>query len=117
MDSGKHQGAFLFGVIVGAIAGALAALLMAPKSGHQLRHELKDQAGGVQQLISDATTTMRDRSEGMVGTTLDKVTRLAQREHEGDQQVAETTKPVVQPAASVVPEAIPLDIDEPKTES
>ena len=116
MDSGKHRGAFVFGVIVGALAGALAALLMTPKSGQQLRHELKDQAGGVQQLISDATTTMRDRSEGVVGSTLDKVTRLAQREHDSDLQVAETTKPVPPPAAGVVPEFVAAEAEDSKTE-
>ncbi len=107
MDSGNHLGAFLFGVVIGAIGGALAALFMAPKPGHQLRHEFKDQAGGVQQLISDTKSSVRDRSEGLVGTYVDKVTRMVQHEDEEDGHVVEVTKSVDPPSVSAVPEAEP----------
>lgn len=116
MDSAKHQGAFFFGLIIGAIAGALVALLMAPKSGSQLRHELKDQAGGVQQLFTDANSTARDRTEGIVGTYVDKISRMAQRPQEGDKQVAETTKPSEPKAAEVVAEAASENTEETKAE-
>lgn len=116
MDSGKHQSAFFFGLVIGAIAGALAALFMAPKSGRQIRHDLKDQAGGVQQLISDATTSMRDRSEGLVGTYVDKMSRMTQRGHEPDGHVAETTPSGETTAASATPDAVPAAHEEAKTE-
>lgn len=118
MDSAKHQGAFFFGLIIGAIAGALVALLMTPKSGSQLRHELKDQAGGIQQLFSDVNSTARDRTEGIVGTYVDKVSRMAQRSGERDTQVGETTKPSEPEAADAgaAAEAVAENTEETKTE-
>ncbi len=110
------MGAFLFGVVIGAIGGALAALFMAPKSGHQLRHEFKDQAGGVQQLISDTKSSVRDRSEGLVGTYVDKVTRMVQHEDEDDSQVEAATKPVDSPSVGAVPQTEPSVAEGPKSE-
>ncbi len=114
MESGEHQGAFFFGLIIGAIAGALAALLLAPKPGHQMRHELKDQVGGVQQLITDTTTNVRDRSEGVMGTYVDKAMRISQRRHDHEDVVVAVETPAGT-AAAVVPEP-PTVVDGPKEE-
>jgi gas vesicle protein len=117
MDAGKHQGAFVFGAILGAIGGALAALLMTPKSGPQLRHELKDQAGGVQQLISDRTATVRDRSEGMVGSYVDKVSRMTQREHEADRHVTQSSATTQETPVVAMPQPDPMMQQEPRQTS
>jgi len=101
MEADGHQGAFFFGVILGAIAGALAALLMTPKSGPELREELMGQAGGVQQRVSDVTSTAVERSEGIVGSYVGKVSQMARRE--SDVQVSETTMPTAPAAAEVAP--------------
>ncbi len=103
MESDGHQGAFFFGVILGAIAGALAALLVTPKSGPELREELLGQAGDMQQRVTEATATARERSEGIVGTYVDKVSQIAHRESDNDVQMGEMTRPAAPAAAEVVP--------------
>lgn len=40
-------GSFLNGFIIGALAGAAIALLMAPKSGQELRDELKHEVDDI----------------------------------------------------------------------
>jgi gas vesicle protein len=40
-------GSFLNGFVLGALAGAAIALLMAPKSGEQLRDELKHEVDDI----------------------------------------------------------------------
>ncbi len=104
----SHQGAFFFGMVIGVVAGAVAALFMTPKSGSQIRHQLKDQAGGVQQLVTDVTSNVRDRSEGIVGGAVDKVTRIAQRDHHDE--VIVVAEDVPSPAERVVVEpSVPVD--------
>jgi gas vesicle protein len=114
---GGHQGAFIFGMILGAIAGGLAALFMTPKSGKEIRHELKDQAGGVQQLVTDVTSNVRGRSEGILGGAVDPVTRLAQRDGAGADEVVVVTDSEQTTMRGTVesPAVIVEDIDEEST--
>lgn len=79
MFAENHRGAFIFGMLVGMVAGALVALFATPKSGPQLREGFKQQAGGVGQKVTGVSTTMRGRSEDLVGGAVDRVTRLANR--------------------------------------
>ncbi len=106
MESDGHQGAFFFGVILGAIAGALAALLMTPKSGPELREELIGQAGDMQQRVTDVTATARERSEGIVGTYVDKVSQMAHRDGDNDVQVSESTRTAAPAASEVAPNPV-----------
>ncbi|MGA7670806.1 MAG: YtxH domain-containing protein [Nitrolancea sp.] len=116
MESDGHQGAFFFGVILGAIAGALAALLVTPKSGPELREELMGQAGDMQQRVTEVTATARERSEGIVGTYVDKVSQIARRESDTDVQVDETTRTAAPAAAEVAPDPVTGETDAPKSE-
>ncbi len=109
----SHQGAFFFGMVIGIIAGAVAALFTTPKSGPQIRHQLKDQAGGVQQLVTDATSSMRDRSGGVVGGTVDRVSRIARRDHQDE--VVVVAEEVPAPMERVTVET-PAQFDEPDEE-
>ncbi|AET60108.1 Gas vesicle protein [Paenibacillus terrae HPL-003] len=45
----EYHKSFIRGAVAGSIAGSLAALLFAPKSGRDLRQDIKDQA----RLVSD----------------------------------------------------------------
>jgi gas vesicle protein len=110
MGETNHRGAFIFGVIVGATGGALSALMMTPKSGQQIREQIKGQTGGVQERLSTATTGVRDRTagvqerlttatsgvreraDGVIGASKDKVTQIKQRGHESDDNVVELTR-------------------------
>ncbi len=116
MESDGHQGAFFFGVILGAIAGALAALLVTPKSGPELREELMGQAGDMQQRVNDMTATARERSGGIVGSYVDKVSQIAHRESDNDVQVGETTRTVAPATAEVAPNPATGAGDVPKSE-
>jgi gas vesicle protein len=40
-ENGNGRGGFLGGFLIGSVLGALAGLLFAPKSGKELRSELK----------------------------------------------------------------------------
>jgi len=42
-ENGNGRGGFLGGFLIGSVLGALAGLLFAPKSGKELRSELKQQ--------------------------------------------------------------------------
>jgi gas vesicle protein len=93
MGETNHRGAFIFGVIVGAAGGALSALVMTPKSGQQIREQIKGQTDGVQQRLSTATTGVRDRADGVIGASIDKVTQITQRGRDSEDNVVEITKP------------------------
>ena len=50
-ENGNHCGSFLRGFLIGSFFGALAGLLFAPKSGKELRSELKEKG---EQAFDDA---------------------------------------------------------------
>jgi len=45
----KKNNSFILSFILGAVAGSIAALLFTPKSGRQMRKDIRDQAGDVYQ--------------------------------------------------------------------
>ncbi len=123
-DSG-HRGAFVFGLILGAAGGALSALLMTPKSGPEIREQIKGQTGPVQERLSSATsgvlertsdmqdrlTTatsgMRERADDVIGASKEKVTQMAQRGQEATDEVVETVKPNASSSVPREPHASP----------
>jgi gas vesicle protein len=108
-DSG-HRGAFVVGVLVGAVGGALSALLMTPKSGQDIREQIKGQTAPVQDRLSSATSTVRERTAGVqdrlttatsgvleraddvIDASKGKVTQLTQRGQETEDQVVPSSK-------------------------
>jgi len=65
-----HKPTNLLGVaIVAAMAGALAALLFAPKSGSELRSDIKDKAKRTKDIAEDKMDIAKDK----VGTAKDEV--------------------------------------------
>ena len=123
MGETNHRGAFIFGLIVGAAGGALSTLFMTPKSGAQIREQIKGQTEGVQQRLTTATsgvleraddvqqrlatatTGVRDRADDVIGASMGKVTQFTQRGHDIDDDVVEMAKPV-SPAAGQAPTPI-----------
>lgn len=57
---------FLIGALVGGVAGALTALLLAPKSGAELRKDIKDTSSDMYGKVSGYLHQI----EGEVGTTV-----------------------------------------------
>jgi len=41
MEANKHDGNLLKGILIGSLAGALAGIVFAPKSGRELRSDIK----------------------------------------------------------------------------
>jgi gas vesicle protein len=109
-DSG-HRGAFVFGLILGAAGGALGALLMTPKSGQEIREQIKGQTGPVQERLSTATSGMRERADDVIGASKDKVTQMAQRGQYATDQVVDTSKPNAAQATPPEPHAPPRASD------
>jgi len=52
-DSGFGLGAWLFGFFIGAIGGVTVGLLVAPKSGKELRGDLKENARAIPERASE----------------------------------------------------------------
>lgn len=125
MSESSHRGAFVFGLILGAAGGALSALLMTPKSGPEIREQIKGQTGPVQERLSSATsgvlertsdiqdrlTTatsgMRERADDVIGASKEKVTQMAQRGQEATDAVVETAESNASGSAPSEPYAPP----------
>lgn len=52
-DSGFGLGSWLVGLFIGALGGATVALLTAPKSGKEMRSDLKDGAAALPERVSE----------------------------------------------------------------
>jgi gas vesicle protein len=129
MSDSSHRGAFVFGLILGAASGALAALLMTPKSGQEIREQIKGQTSPVQERLSSATSGMRDRTSGMqdrlttatsgvreradgvIGASKEKVAQMAQRGQDATDQVVNTDKSDAAQATAPEPHATPQSSD------
>ena len=85
-NGGLAKGLFI-GFLVGGIAGAVAALLYAPKSGKELRGDIKRKTGEIKDDVSEylrsagsRTTEMvnrgKHRTEEMVASTREKAEHL-----------------------------------------
>jgi gas vesicle protein len=60
----KPQCHFLTGLLIGSVLGALAGILFAPKSGKELRSDIKDKGSKVlkdgREIYSDASTRVKE---------------------------------------------------------
>lgn len=59
---------FLLGVVVGGIIGAATALLLAPKSGSELRADLRETAGTVTARTQEIAHQVGERSQQIART-------------------------------------------------
>ncbi|MGZ3749441.1 MAG: YtxH domain-containing protein, partial [Pseudobdellovibrionaceae bacterium] len=59
-ENEKHCGDFLKGFVIGGVLGALAGIFLAPKSGKELRSDLKEKGSEVlkdsKEIYADANT-------------------------------------------------------------
>ena len=60
MSDGKHR--FAIGALIGFVAGAVTALLMAPKSGKELRSDLKNNVSSLYNGAKDVVRTVRKQA-------------------------------------------------------
>jgi gas vesicle protein len=60
----KPQGHFFAGFLIGGILGALAGIFFAPKSGKELRSDIKEKGSGVlkdgKEIYADASTRAKE---------------------------------------------------------
>ena len=79
-------------MIFGAFIGAAVALLMAPKSGTELRHDLREGASRMGERISetsqDVVESMRDKVS-QIGREAEKMTDKAEKMGDKAQRTAE----------------------------
>lgn len=68
-DEGRHDFAFIAGVIVGAITGALATLALTPLSGPETREKLREHAGDL--------APVRERAAKVAGAAQQRVASVA----------------------------------------
>ena len=102
MAGDRHEGAFVFGVVLGAAASAVATLLLTPRSGDSVRAELTQRGRALQELALGLTSQAQERSRDLVDQGRE---RLGLTE-EADLPVpaAEAMPvPVAEPAAAVQP--------------
>jgi len=66
MANGQRSKDLLLGVIVGGVIGALTALLAAPKSGRELRNDIKEQVNTVSEKTQQAVNTVSDKTSEWV---------------------------------------------------
>ena len=64
-----HRGLSTRGLVLGAVVGAALGLLLAPKSGREIREDLKEQSGALRARAGGLTTSVRRR----VGTAAEGV--------------------------------------------
>lgn len=86
-DSGDFA-AWLVGLLVGAMGGATLGLLMAPKSGRLLRAEIKEQARG----IPDKMTELIDDSLDLYATGVNHAQMAVEKQTERMKRAVEAGK-------------------------
>lgn len=79
-NNGTTKG-FLFGLLAGSAIGAVLALLYAPKSGKELRADIKAKTG-----------ELMDEAEGMVQSTKEKIPEIASEARKRSEQVISAAK-------------------------
>lgn len=68
MSENKREGKnFLIGAVVGGVLGAFTALLLAPKSGRELREEIKEQVHHVAGKTQDLAKNIGSQTSDWIG--------------------------------------------------
>ncbi len=75
-ESGKHCRNFLKGFVIGSVLGTLAGIFFAPKSGKEIRFDIKGKGSEVlkdaKEIYADAST----KAKGIVGEAKHQVKEL-----------------------------------------
>jgi len=83
---------FLLGVVVGGIIGAATALLLAPKTGSELRADLRQTADAVTSRTQELAHQIGERSQQIARTVSAQTSELVGRAKELASTVAEEVK-------------------------
>lgn len=83
---------FLLGVVVGGIIGAATALLLAPKSGSELRADLRETAGTVSARTQEIAQQIGERSQQIARTVSTQTTEIVGKAKELASTVADEVK-------------------------
>ena len=101
MRMGRYESAEKSGVgtavtflMIGVGAGALVALLLAPKSGKQMRRDLRRRVEGAREAIQDWSDEARDRVQDARDRVQDAVDRSAEWAEELREATRERTAPI-----------------------
>jgi gas vesicle protein len=102
-EDGNSNGEFVLGLLVGAAVGAVAAMLCAPKSGSEMRQQLKDLAGQQKDNLanqweqtkasaSDAVNSVRNKVDSATEKAKDTVDTYADKAKDSVDELADDTK-------------------------
>lgn len=86
---------FLWGALVGAVVGSATALLLAPKSGRELRQDIKEGAQQVGEKTQIAMKHVSDTTSNLVDVAKGKVNDLRawrqSRSHQDEDAIAQVS--------------------------
>ena len=83
---------FLLGVVVGGIIGAATALLLAPKTGSELRADLRETAGTVTARTQELAQQIGEKSQQIARTVSTQTSEFVGKAKELASTVAEEVK-------------------------
>lgn len=70
---------FITGLLVGTAIGAVAALLFAPKSGEEIRHQLKSLAEDQKDTLKNKWDLAKEKAGDVVNSARDRIDSAAQQ--------------------------------------
>jgi gas vesicle protein len=92
--NGFNKGLFI-GLLAGGAIGAIAALLTAPKSGKELRSDLKKKANDLKDEASDFVDTARAKAAESLSRTQQRTAEIAADVKEGAEQLLDDADDVL----------------------
>ncbi|WP_152394428.1 YtxH domain-containing protein [Paenibacillus guangzhouensis] len=89
----EKRKSFLLGALVGSVVGSVAALLLAPKSGRELRQDIKEGAHQVTEKTTNVIKQVGEQTSSWVEAAKDKVNNIREwrqnRRQEDDETFAQ----------------------------
>ncbi len=95
MDQRKALKGFAFGLIAGALAGGITALLFAPKSGRELRKDIKSKSVDVVADVENYLKSAKDKARVMINDGRDKSTALIADARERAEELLRDTEQMI----------------------
>lgn len=77
--NGREAGGFLTGLLMGGLIGATAGLLLAPKTGQELRAQIRNKSVEVRDQVTQTAEDARQRTEMLVEDTKTKAESLVEK--------------------------------------
>lgn len=107
--SDNYNKGFLVGAVIGGAAGALAALLLAPKSGEELRADIKERSneyyGKASKYFGDAEETVSEVVRNTVNQGKERADAIVTSAKEQAQQILSSAENVLNEAKSKASQA------------